>query len=111
MTSGRAAPDQGALRILHVSEVTWGGVPSLMRHFTDEQVRAGHEVHLLAPEDVLGVPGVVHHRWRLDRRGRYSRGQPDSPDIGSTVQRAASFRSLVSPGRFRPRASRPEDET
>jgi glycosyltransferase involved in cell wall biosynthesis len=68
MTSGRAAPDQGALRILHVSEVTWGGVPSLMRHFTDEQVRAGHEVHLLAPEDVLGVPGVVHHRWRLDRR-------------------------------------------
>ena len=68
MTSGRAAPDQGALRILHVSEVTWGGVPSLMRHFTDEQVRSGHEVHLLAPEDVLGVPDVVHHRWRLDRR-------------------------------------------
>jgi glycosyltransferase involved in cell wall biosynthesis len=58
------------LRILHVSEVHWGGVVTLLDHFTAEQVRAGHRVHLLAPRGIGTFDGVEQRTWRLDR------GQP-----------------------------------
>jgi len=58
------------LTVLHVSEVTWGGVVTLVDHFTAEQVRAGHRVHLLTPDAYpTDVPGVVRHPWPV-RRGR-----------------------------------------
>lgn len=58
----------GALTVLHVSEVTWGGVVTLLDHFTAEQVRAGHDVHLLTPDAYpTDVPGVVRHPWRVRR--------------------------------------------
>jgi glycosyltransferase involved in cell wall biosynthesis len=55
------------VRILHVSEVHWGGVVSLLRHFTEQQVAHGHEVHLLAPPSFPRLDGVHHHDWRLVR--------------------------------------------
>jgi glycosyltransferase involved in cell wall biosynthesis len=60
----------GRLTVLHVSEVTWGGVVTLLDHFTAEQVAAGHEVHLLAPDAYpTDVAGVARHSWSV-RRGR-----------------------------------------
>lgn len=57
-----------SLRILHVSEVHWGGVVVLLRHFVAEQVAQGHEVHVLAHPDMPDLgPGVVTHSWQLDR--------------------------------------------
>ncbi|HEX6148415.1 glycosyltransferase family 4 protein [Nocardioides sp.] len=56
------------LTVLHVSEVTWGGVVTLVDHFTTEQVRAGHRVHLLTPDAYpTEVPGVARHRWQVRR--------------------------------------------
>jgi glycosyltransferase involved in cell wall biosynthesis len=55
------------LRILHVSEVHWGGVVTLLEHFTAEQVRAGHQVHVLAPAGIRTFDGVDQRTWRLDR--------------------------------------------
>lgn len=54
-------------RILHVSEVSWGGVVSLLRHFVEEQYRNGHEVHILCPAGMPQLSGSVQHRWRLRR--------------------------------------------
>ena len=57
------------LRILHVSEVHWGGVVVLLRHFVSEQVARGHDVHVLAHPDMPDLgPGVTIHRWSVDRR-------------------------------------------
>lgn len=57
------------LRILHVSEVHWGGVVILLRHFAAEQVARGHEVHVLAHPDMPDLgPGVTIHRWDVNRR-------------------------------------------
>jgi len=57
-----------ALRILHASEVTWGGVVTVVGHLTGEQVRAGHEVHLLTPPHHPELdPGVVRHPWSVTR--------------------------------------------
>jgi glycosyltransferase involved in cell wall biosynthesis len=59
-------PDR--LTVLHVNEVTWGGVVTLLDHFMAEQVGAGDRVHLLTPDSYpTDVPGVVRHRWRLQR--------------------------------------------
>ena len=55
------------LRVLHVSEVQWGGVVTLLRHFTAEQSAAGHEVHVLAPSGLAPLDGVQHHRWSVER--------------------------------------------
>jgi len=55
------------MRILHVSEVSWGGVVSLLREFCAEQVDRGHDVHVLAPPAFPVLAGVRHHRWNLDR--------------------------------------------
>ena len=63
----------GHLRILHVSEVHWGGVLTLLRHFVAEQAAAGHEVHVLGPEELFAgaepLDGrVTPHHWTV-RRG------------------------------------------
>lgn len=57
------------LRILHVTEVHWGGVVTLLRHFVAEQVADGHEVHVLAHPDLPTLAsGVDVHGWDVDRR-------------------------------------------
>ena len=55
------------MRVLHVAEVSHGGVVSLVRDFAQAQVRAGHDVHLLLRPDVQGAAGTVHH-WSPQRR-------------------------------------------
>lgn len=54
------------MRILHVSEVHWGGVVSLLRHFTETQVKRGHQVHVLAPPQLPAL-SATRHDWSLDR--------------------------------------------
>ena len=58
------------MRVLHVSEVSWGGIPSLLRDFTAEQVRRGHRVSLLIPTPMpdQGLAGVHRLDWAIDRR-------------------------------------------
>ena len=58
------------MRVLHVSEVSWGGIPSLLRDFTAEQVRRGHRVSLLVPTALpqRGLDGVHRLDWAIDRR-------------------------------------------
>lgn len=72
--------------MLHVSEVVWGGVPSLLRHFIAEQAAAGHDVHLLAPSAMPRFPGATHHDWRLDRRRPWT-GAPALWGLRQTVER------------------------
>ena len=67
MTQEPSAPASGRLRVLHVSEVQWGGVATLLRHFTAEQIASGHDVHMLAPSGLAPLHGVHHHAWSLDR--------------------------------------------
>ncbi len=57
------------LTILHVSEVHWGGVITLLDHFTREQVAEGHRVHVLAPPPVGRAleDGVGFHPWSVAR--------------------------------------------
>ena len=55
------------LRILHVSEVHWGGVVSLLREFTSAQVNRGMDVHVLAPELGPLADGVTFHDWSIVR--------------------------------------------
>jgi glycosyltransferase involved in cell wall biosynthesis len=62
------------LRILHVSEVHWGGVVTLLDHFVAEQVRAGHDVHVLAPDGMRTLPSADQRTWRLDRSRPWSVG-------------------------------------
>ncbi|MGH3455052.1 MAG: glycosyltransferase [Nocardioidaceae bacterium] len=62
----------GRLRILHVSEVHWGGVVTLLDHFVAEQVRSGHEVAVLAPPGMRSFPGVDQRTWRIERRRPWS---------------------------------------
>ena len=56
-----------SLRILHVSEVHWGGVVTLLREFTREQVAAGHEVHVLSPPLATMADGVGVESWTVER--------------------------------------------
>ncbi len=56
------------LRVLHVSEVHWGGVVTLLDHFRAEQHRTGHEVALLAPAGPPQWQGSGFRRWAVDRR-------------------------------------------
>ncbi|QZY29804.1 glycosyltransferase family 4 protein [Nocardioides coralli] len=56
------------LRVLHASEVHWGGVVTLLDHFVAEQVRAGHDVHVLAHPDLPDLdPGAHRVPWSVDR--------------------------------------------
>ena len=55
------------MKIVHAMEVGTGGVPTYVGQLAAEQVRRGHEVH------VLGVQGCEHiagtfHEWRFSRR-------------------------------------------
>ena len=56
------------LRILHVSEVHWGGVVTLLGHFVEQQFLDGHDVHVLAHPGMPSLhPGAIVHQWELDR--------------------------------------------
>lgn len=63
----RTPEGRPSLRILHVSEVQWGGVVTLLDHFVAEQVASGHEVHVLAPPLMPRWPGVTAHDWCVER--------------------------------------------
>ncbi len=55
------------LKVLHVSEVHWGGVVSLLREFTAEQAGRGMDVHVLAPDFGPVADGVDFHEWSIVR--------------------------------------------
>lgn len=55
------------MRILHVAEVTHGGVISLVRTFAALQQEAGHDVHVLARPEVDDLTGT-RHDWTPARR-------------------------------------------
>ncbi|HEX2175500.1 MAG TPA: glycosyltransferase [Nocardioidaceae bacterium] len=55
------------MRVLHVVEVSHGGVVSLVRTFAALQASAQHEVHVLAPSEAPRMD-AVHHAWRPVRR-------------------------------------------
>lgn len=67
MSAALPSSDARRLRILHVSEVHWGGVVTLLEHFVREQLDAGHDVHVLAPDDLAERVGGVRHRWSVVR--------------------------------------------
>jgi len=54
------------LRILHVSEVTAGGVLSLLRTYALEQERRGNQTYLLAPEP-MGFEATRFRSWSAAR--------------------------------------------
>ena len=56
-----------SLRVLHVSEVSIGGVSTLLRAFVTEQVRRGDDPHLLAPT-THGLVVGEYHRWDVHRK-------------------------------------------
>jgi len=58
------------VHVLHVSEVTWGGVVSLLRAFVTEQTDRGHDVAVLAPAALpdLGTAAVRRIGWGMWRR-------------------------------------------
>ena len=55
------------MRVLHVIEVTSGGVVTYVRTLASAQSRAGHDVHVVAPPDVT-MPDVTMHHWGFARR-------------------------------------------
>jgi len=55
------------MRVLHVAEVSHGGVISLVRTFAEQQVKAGFDVHVLTAPDAGPLAGVVHE-WKPHRR-------------------------------------------
>lgn len=55
------------MRILHVAEVTHGGVVSLVRTFAELQSEAGHDVHVLVRPEVERISGT-RHDWTPVRR-------------------------------------------
>lgn len=55
------------MRVLHVSEVCWGGVVNLIHQFTEAQVSGGDEVLLLAPPAFPQLRKAAMQPWDLDR--------------------------------------------
>jgi len=55
------------VRVLHVVEVSIGGVISVVNTYAQWQVAAGHEVHVLAPDDAAVIAGQ-RHTWHPRRR-------------------------------------------
>jgi glycosyltransferase involved in cell wall biosynthesis len=55
------------MKILHVAEVTHGGVVSLVRTFAELQSADGHDVHVLTRPEVDQLPGT-RHLWTPVRR-------------------------------------------
>lgn len=58
------------MRVLHVAEVTHGGVVSLVRTFAELQSAAGHDVHVLVRPEVGPIPGTRHDWTPVRRRPR-----------------------------------------
>ena len=58
------------MRVLHISEVSWGGVVSILNEVITEQTCRGYDVNLLAPQEISlsREANSVHHRWIMDRR-------------------------------------------
>ncbi len=54
-------------RVLHVSEVSIGGVSTLLRAFMTEQAKRGDEPHLLAPTG-HGLTVGDYHPWEVHRK-------------------------------------------
>lgn len=77
------------MRVLHVVEVSHGGVVSYARDVMKEQAQRGYEVHSLAPEGVFELPDVRSHPWTV-RRGRPA-GFP------AAIRRLRSLVDLVRP--------------
>lgn len=50
-----------------MSEVSRGGVRSLLADFTGDQVRRGYDVHVVGDPSLADLPGT-HHSWRGGRR-------------------------------------------
>ncbi len=120
------APDEHrapAGRALHVSEVTWGGVVTVVDHFTSEQVAPGHDVHLLAPTiyrptstrpGPARLVGTPRQARRLPEGGpRAAAGGPEvRPDVihlhsffaGLLGRRPAGLRGLDVPVVYQPHA-------
>jgi glycosyltransferase involved in cell wall biosynthesis len=63
-----------SLRILHVSETYGGGVETLVRQFSAEQVARGHAVRLLVPPGMADVAGAERTTWVPRRRRPTSAG-------------------------------------
>jgi glycosyltransferase involved in cell wall biosynthesis len=74
MDSAGHEPGRDPLRILHVSEVHWGGVVTLLKHFVAEQAGHGHDVHVLAPSGMPTLPSCTRHEWRVDRGHPWTAG-------------------------------------
>ena len=57
------------MRILHVMEVSDGGVISVANAYISAQIAARHDVHLLAPTDakITNGAGYTRHPWRPER--------------------------------------------
>ncbi|MFD2091532.1 glycosyltransferase [Blastococcus deserti] len=73
------------LRILHVSETYGGGVETLVRQFTAQQISRGHSVHLLAPPGMASVQGVERSTWE-PRRSRPTSVVPAVRTLRRTVR-------------------------
>jgi glycosyltransferase involved in cell wall biosynthesis len=59
------------LRVLHVSEVTAGGVLSLVRTYAVEQELRGNQAYVLAPEP-MGLDPARFRAWSATRRRPYA---------------------------------------
>lgn len=55
------------MRVLHVVEVSIGGVITVVNVYSRWQVAEGHDVHVLAPDDA-GTTEGTRHSWRPQRR-------------------------------------------
>lgn len=66
------------MRILHVVEVSIGGVITVVDVYAGWQVAQGHDVHVLAPEGA-GITRGTLHRWHPQRRApqRFPRAVKD----------------------------------
>src|SRR5688500_7301322 len=58
----------GSVRVLHVSEVTTGGVAAVLRSVVPGQIAAGHEVTVCMPTRLDAVPPEVFVVWGAQRR-------------------------------------------
>ena len=56
------------MRVLHVSEVTTGGVAAMLSDVVPAQLAAGHEVTVCMPTRLPAVPAEVYVPWQVSRR-------------------------------------------
>lgn len=55
------------MRVVHVTEVSAGGVRRLVADFAEDQVARGLDVHVVGDASLADLPGT-HHLWRGSRR-------------------------------------------